>query len=349
MPNLSILRNACMAAVKPVRVPGLPMHLNIEPTTHCNYGCKMCKREVIKNPLHIDPALFDRVIGEVRPAKLSLNGFGETFLHPEIFSMIDRAAAAGASIVTSTNGSFIARDMDRLAACPLSVLRISLDAATPETYLEIRRRRTFDELTASIAELAARIRENGSQTTLRLEFCVQESNQHEIEDFVRQAARLGVGFINFQIYSEPSKKKKATVVQGFDHAALEPEMRRALAAAETLGVVTNLKEMLASVPAIERIYTNRTEPQQGVCIHPWITAYVAADGDVWGCCRFVSRTQVVGNLHELSFAEIWNGDRMRKLRDNLKHKRNLDIVCRECQFTTLLDMIKTRIRLLPGF
>lgn len=348
MISLRTIQAGAAALAKPDRVPGMPMHLNLEPTTFCNYHCKMCNRDLVE-PMHMPFALYRGILDAVRPQRISLNGFGETFLQPDIFPMIDYAAASGIHSVTSTNGSFIARDMDRLSACALSVLRVSLDAATPETYLAIRRKPTFDDVTASVAELARRIAENGSATSLRIEFCIQESNQREIEGFVRLAARLGVRFINFQIYSEPVKDRKATVVDGFDFEALGPEMERALAASRELGVATNLRDMLANVPAIRRIYTNRAEPQKGVCIHPWVTAYVAADGDVWGCCRFVSRRQVLGNLHETPFAEIWNGERMQRLRANLKKKRDLGVVCRECQFTTLLDMVKTRVRLLPGF
>lgn len=348
MSSFLLARKSWAAAIKPIHVAMPPLHLNIEPTTHCNYSCKMCNRELVQ-PMNMPFDMYTKVLDEVQPQKVSLNGFGETFLHPEIFAMIEYAAQKGANIVTSTNGSFIERDMEQLSSCALSVLRVSLDSATAKTYLAIRGKETFDAITSAIKKLAERIKEKESTTSLRLEFVIQKRNQHEITDFVRLTAQLGVKYANFQIYSEPDKKRKANIVSGFDYDSLGSELKKAHSVARELGVNTNVKEFISKINAIRRIYTNEARPQKGVCIHPWVTVYIAVNGDVWGCCRFVTRTNIIGNVLKSSFEDIWNGKKMHLLRRNLKRKEKLNIVCKECQFTTLSDMVWTRIRLLPGF
>jgi radical SAM protein with 4Fe4S-binding SPASM domain len=349
MKALRVMAGTWGLAVKPVRVPTLPLHLNIEPTTCCNYSCLMCNRDLISKPTHMGLDLFDRVLDEVKPLKVSLNGFGETFLNPHVFEMIDHAAQAGAHIVTSTNGSFLARDSEHLSDCKLSVLRVSLDSATPETYLAIRGKENFEEVTDNISTLVRLAMKRGNQMTIRLEFVIQNQNQREIEDFVKLAARLGVKFAYFQIYSEPSRNKKIKVVGGFDHDGLGQELRKAAQTASRLGVNTNLRTLLVDLEAIRTIYEGRAPAHSGVCINPWITSYIAVNGDVWGCCRFVTRKLIVGNLKNQSFSEIWNGENFLKLRDSLKRKTDLNIVCRECRFNSLLDLMKMRLKLLPGF
>ena len=60
-----------------------------------------------------------------------------------------------------------------------------------------------------------------------------------------------------------------------------------------------------------------------ICDEPWKKPAIKANGDVVPCCK---SNEVMGNLNEASFKEIWYGGRFQKFRRNLLAAR----VCRHC-------------------
>lgn len=97
---------------KPSRPWGMPTILQVEPTSRCNLHCRVCPVGAgLGRPAgDMDPALFRRIVDEVRDSALLLLfwDWGEPFLHPEAYGMIRYAAQAGLRIVASTNGHVFA-------------------------------------------------------------------------------------------------------------------------------------------------------------------------------------------------------------------------------------------------
>src|SRR3989344_5281753 len=72
-----------------------PRYIQIEPTNHCNQRCIMCPRNEPNFNVPYGDISFDKylMILEKIPTitNIQLNGLGEPFLHPQIFSMISEA------------------------------------------------------------------------------------------------------------------------------------------------------------------------------------------------------------------------------------------------------------------
>jgi radical SAM protein with 4Fe4S-binding SPASM domain len=66
------------------------------------------------------------------------------------------------------------------------------------------------------------------------------------------------------------------------------------------------------------------------CIAPWTSLYVQHDGNVFPCCLW-TRFSPVGNLHKQSLDEVWNSEKMKKLRLDMLEK-NFVINCVDCRF-----------------
>jgi radical SAM protein with 4Fe4S-binding SPASM domain len=116
--------------------------LIVEPTNTCNLRCTFCfVTEGMTRPGgFMDFALFRKIIDDTPELEhLVLHNWGEPFLHPDLFRMIEYAADAGVRhVVMNTNGTLLTdAAIDRIISGPLSILRFSIDGS-PETFQRIR-------------------------------------------------------------------------------------------------------------------------------------------------------------------------------------------------------------------
>jgi radical SAM protein with 4Fe4S-binding SPASM domain len=64
------------------------------------------------------------------------------------------------------------------------------------------------------------------------------------------------------------------------------------------------------------------------CSSPWQQVVIRANGDVLACCSFYGLGMIVGNAKTESIYNIWNGEKMNKIREELK-KNNFSF-CASC-------------------
>jgi radical SAM protein with 4Fe4S-binding SPASM domain len=86
----------------------------------------------------------------------------------------------------------------------------------------------------------------------------------------------------------------------------------------------------SSLPANIIREFNRTRPQKArvnLCNAPFRNLYFATDGNVYACCY--NQKFVLGKFPENSIKEIWNGETIQKLRENIKNF-DLSAGCKEC-------------------
>jgi molybdenum cofactor biosynthesis enzyme MoaA len=87
-----------------------------------------------------------------------------------------------------TNSVLMDEDISRfLVGEEISRIEISLDAATPETYQEVRGKNELKRIESNIEILIQMKKESGTDLpVLRLCFCEQKINQHEKEQFLQK-------------------------------------------------------------------------------------------------------------------------------------------------------------------
>jgi MoaA/NifB/PqqE/SkfB family radical SAM enzyme len=117
-----------------------PLVIDLDPTTVCDLGCPEC---ISSNVLHTGALSRDRIVRfaeelAATPVRaVILIGGGEPLLHRAIATVIDTLAGAGIRLGLVTNGTQIGRHLDQLAS-RLSWVRVSVDAATQQTYDRFR-------------------------------------------------------------------------------------------------------------------------------------------------------------------------------------------------------------------
>jgi len=136
-------------------VSKFPDHVDIEISSACNLRCPMCYtitdefKEKVKAGL-MDFELFKKLIDECVKYKafsIRISLRGESFIHPNVFEMIEYAKKSGIKEVSSlTHGGMLDEEKFRkLIDIGLDWLTISFDGMD-ETYNKIRAPNKYDEM-----------------------------------------------------------------------------------------------------------------------------------------------------------------------------------------------------------
>ena len=347
--GLTILR-------KPLLVRTRPLHFQLEPATGCNLRCQTCQVPDYTPDQYKNMTLdqFKHAFDQIRPIKVALSGAGEPFLNPDLLGIIRHASGGGASVLTTTNFTLCTRKIEEILDSGLSLLKISLDAARPETFERIRGRAFFDRILRDIEKLQELKRKRGQQTPfIRLQFVLQTDNIGEIEEMIDVADRLGAQSVYFQpLETLLIADRKENLTRGIEFEDLRNKLAAAKGRADQLEIGTNAGVLIGALHNYFRKYEPGIpkEPPQRVCLLPWFSLYITVDGDVRPCCSFgEGETFVLGNIFEQDFwKEIWNNEKYRTLRRQALDRELRYAVCRNCTPNRLRDFVRLA-GVLPGF
>lgn len=69
------------------------------------------------------------------------------------------------------------------------------------------------------------------------------------------------------------------------------------------------------------------------CALPFIRVWVQAEGKVYLCCQDYNYDEIMGDIRENSFSEIWSGDKYKRIRAELNEKDRSGKVCEKCDYS----------------
>jgi hypothetical protein len=189
--------------------PGeLPVSLELSlPNTECNVGgtsptpetaCLMCPRG--SADFHPIPDRTSEMVSKLRflmprMRELQIQGLAEIFWKDRIFEVLEQFGFGKfrdrCRFVSHSNATVFHRRRRKrfLEACPKATLSFSIDAATEETYVRIRRLDVFDRVLSNIRGYMAE--RSGDQVGQAM-FNLNELNLHEAVQMTELAASLGV-------------------------------------------------------------------------------------------------------------------------------------------------------------
>jgi len=308
------------------RVPP-PHSLVIEITSCCNLRCQMCPKThgEVNTPEDkvMDWAVFER-LREIFPflTAAELSGlWGEALLHPDLYlRMLRELKSFRINVCTTSNGTLLDHTLaEGIVRAQLDRLVISMDAATPETYAQIRTPGSFEDVLAGLRSLKKwKTDLQSSLPRLELAYLGLRRNIDEFPAFVQLAHELGAAKVSLQALGEYERVRGESVAVNFKELGKQ-RFAEAQAAGEPLGIKVAL--FPADQFEQDRGPTNTATSFKGLrkdCWDPWSKAVITTNGDVLPCC---SATRPLGNLREKKFSEIWHGKGYRWIRRSLKSDR----------------------------
>ena len=319
-------------------VPELPAELYLEVTNRCNLACRTCPQFSGMAETSADLSLRQvQSIVEQLPAveRAVLHGIGEPSLNAELPEIICYLKSRGAHVLFNSNGLALAGPrMRRIVTAAPDEIRISVDAARPETYQRVRGVNGLPRILRNLrAMLAFRDGTGSAAPALSLWMTLMRENVRETPDLVRLASAAGIAEVYVQrlVFTGSALAQKEHSLFGDARGEELEALQAAEALAVDLGV--RLRGSDEAQPA-EHVATGGSGPAYAACRRPWKLIYVTAQGNVLPCCiaPFAARRYdnvVLGNAFQQPIREIWQGDRYQAWRQGIESERPMD-PCDRC-------------------
>ena len=302
-----------------------PVCLYLEVTNRCNLLCTTCPRtfEDLEPPADMSWELFTRIVEQFpNIARVVLHGVGEPLMVKALPRMVRYLKERGSYVLFNTNGTLLTlKKGAELADAGLDELRVSLDAATPQSFLLVRGKDMFERILKNVRAFTHMQREEGTTSPLvSLWLTGLKETIAELPAFVRLAASLGVGEIHLQrlVFMAEDRGLARESSALFEKHADEEARHIAEAAglAEELGIRFNASGAAEPGTSLER---GPGERPWSLCRRPWSLMYFTATGRAIPCCiaPFSLRgydSFTLGDATQQSLREIWNGPRYQDFR-----------------------------------
>jgi radical SAM protein with 4Fe4S-binding SPASM domain len=292
-------------------IKGLPIALAFEPTTSCNLRCPECPsglRSFTRPTGMLQEDIFRKVIDELHSTLFYLTFYfqGEPYLHPQFLDMVQYAAQKGIYTSTSTNAHYLTeKNALKTIESGLDRLIISLDGTTQETYQSYRIGGKLDKVIEGTKRLVALKKELKSRTPhLIFQFLVVKPNEHQIPDAYRLAKELGVDEV----------KLKTAQIYDYEHGS----------------------ELMPTIDKYSRYRLGddgKYHIKNGLANHcwkMWHSCVITWDGMVVPCAFDKDAHYRLGNVGDMSFAEVWQSEPYRQFRATLLRSRSEIEMCKNC-------------------
>ena len=305
-----------------------PILLQLDPTSTCNLGCPMCRRNKssnLGNKLSFED--YTRILERFPWLDfLLLIGIGEPLLNENLFDFLAYTGDAEMRTMMATNATLIDEAMaERLVGSKLGYLQLSFDGGTKETYEATKKGADFDRVVENITVLMQKKREAGGRMKVFLVTVVTGLNYREIPRLMGLADQMGV-----DIVVVTPDLCNPTIYPDYDCPKVpEEELLGTLQEVRKLGKKLGITTYLSSTKPYGRFRSQGTTS----CYWPWYGMYVTCEGDVTPCSEISDPkwlgTIQLGNVFDSPVEEIWNGSAYQEFRRRLSSDDPVEF-CSHC-------------------
>lgn len=316
-----------------------PASIMLEVTNHCNLKCITCPREyqygeeMAKG--FMDIRQLEKVVDEVYPYvdSIGLTGLGETLMYKQLEDAVDYIREKSKGIITFISiNAHLPKSVEicsRLAG-KLDTIQISMDGVG-DIYEQVRLKSEFGffrENTRQIAELC-----RGTRTEVMFNFVAVKENYHTMAEVVRDASKLGVGYVNITPFNVASVTAHDTSYYDFFRSeSFIEEVKRAKEAADEVGDVQLT------------IWDFKTPKGFRKCHLPWSHFYISWDGYMTPCCAKPFPKELnFGNVFEEGLLTCLNKPEYRQFRQ-MWYDNKTPSFCEKCHMVDM-DPIPMEIEL----
>ena len=272
-----------------------PITLEIEATNRCYEDCFMCPRRYMQRPvgdltLETLHKCLEPFHGQVE--LVNLFHAGEPLMHDTLPDLVRGCHEHGAAVLITSTGALLSGETSRrLIESGLDMIVFSLDAATDETYRQVRKHSRYDRVVANIRQLLDLKKQLGRGPFVQVQMVAMDVNRHETRRFVSQWRGVADSVRVKHLYN-------------------------------TANIAPRIGEPVPQPPL------GRPRP----CIMLWCEPVVCWDGTVLPCCVDLIGQAPIGNVHDRSLLEIWNGPELVEMRRKHAAGRYDEVdLCRRCK------------------
>ena len=229
-----------------------------------------------------DCAAFDDIC-------ITIGGFGEPLVHPDLQGMIETAKKAGIlGVNIETDGLALEGELsEALAESAADVISVYVDANSRELYEQVKGQDRFEQVERNLEAFIDKVSDRGPMVIPHL--VKTRETMAEMEEFYgRWLDRCG-----------------AAVIVGYNDYAGQIE---------------------------DKAVMDMCPPQRYPCSRLYRTLTILADGNATICSQDFTGQQIIGNVEERSVSELWQSEKMNRLRSaHQTGKFDSNVLCAKCK------------------
>lgn len=305
------LKSTFSLITKDRKVIGNPINITIEPTNVCNAKCPVCETgaDILeRKKAFLTFSDFKTIIDKVSSHTNTLMYYfmGEPFLNKEWVKQIKYAKEKGIPFISTCTNGDVRNIPEGIINSGIDFVSFQIGGTTQETHEIYRVNTNLERIKYNLIETIRLKKEHGSSVHLEAGFILMKHNEHQVADFIEWCKEINVDSFNI---IDPCVR---TVEQGIKY------------------LPTDKKHWIYNPKKFEEGKLQRKIVPKNDC--PWIyySMTVMSNGDVVPCCHDACGKEVMGNLINQDFSDIWNGKKYQKFRNRIFSKQNSVSICKLC-------------------
>lgn len=303
--------------------PAYPAVWELETTNICAMKCVQCPRQyLMKRGLkHMDIDLFKKITNQMRPfaqnffpnnyPMFQFIHYGEPSLYKYYKESIEYAKKKGFYVVISSTAPAIPEPrLKEIIDSQLDELWLIFDGMDDETFSSIRgKSATFTKGIENLNKLLELKKQSGNdKPSLKVFMIKQQLNRHQWKEFDEYFSKVDGVYHQLGHFSTFGNRVEK---------------------------IRNLQKEIMNDPDEIKEQERVKKLNSEMCFYPWHSLSVMADGRVVPCCRDVNGDYVLGDLKTQTLEEIWNGEKMKKLRQDFINGNYKNPLCHMCKEKSL--------------
>ncbi len=315
-----------------------PVHMVVGVTDYCCHKCIFCNTEFAtadKSRVNaIDSEVLLRFLKEAQNAGLkavTICGSGEPLIHPDIEKILYGIHETGLEIGIFTNASHMKENIRKAILETCTFVRCSVNASNSMEHEIVHQvKNDFENVINNIRKLVEEKKEAGKiLPTIGTQFVFYEENYSSIVAAARMWKDIGVDY--FEI--KPLIEGEGSAVGSKVFPAKDREMVKKLMEAakaeetESYQVYTKYGQYLNTLSEEPRKYRR--------CYGHALDPNLWSDGNMFICSNQEHEKDIIGNIYEESFMEIWHGEKRKKRIQQI----NVDACPRGCRCDPINEKI----------
>jgi len=260
---------------------------------------------------------------------VDLRGWGESTLDSRLFSLIDEFTELGIRTRIYTNLTTHDENYWYEMGAKKIDIAISVDAANPQVYENIRRGAKYSQFLSNLKSLTKSRKEHNINSETYFSMVVSDINISQIPLIAKLAYEYNIPLIRLNPITVGQVHGRYPSKIGISKDRYQ----------EYLAAISEALEICRRKKIRLQLGANIFPTNDGgfdLCIHPWTYVGIRYDGSVIFCDHLMANdSAIMGNIKKIPFKEIWNSpeyQRLRKwhLRKNFVFLREQGIECDWC-------------------
>ena len=319
-----------------------PITYELDMTNVCNSKCHFCFGffDQKNNQYSISLKEAKNILNQIKKfggRAVTFTGGGDPLCNKDTVAAVKYANKIGLDVGFITNGILLNKDNIKDIVSNCIWIRVSLDAATKETYLKTHclNSNIFDLVISNIKLLSKEKKKQKSNITIGVGFLTYDRTIDEIVDFAKLSSTLGIDYAQYRpLLKKHTEKEFNTKSQDIVIKKIQDACKYS----------NKNFSIVSSIHKYKLIASKKCNRQYDICYGHNFATVIAADQNMYLCCHMRGvKKYCLGDLKKHTLKEIWYSKQREKVYKNIDFK-DCPLLCRCDSFNTILFNMQKPIK-----